>query len=105
MATYTAFLGALRPGTPNFDGQHYYYPVYADMVILNAQNQPQSVNDSGNDWQCHVEVFSDDPIVVTDTLVTLRAKVMSVVRRQFPQIKATDTVKAVWLDDGGLLSL
>lgn len=105
MATFTAFLGALRPGTANYDGQNYFYPVYADVVILDSQSRPQSINDSGNAWQCYVTVFSDDPFLVTDTLATLRTKAMAGIRRQFPQIKATDSIKAVWLDDGGLLSL
>jgi hypothetical protein len=99
MATYTAFAGALRPGMPgSFDGETYYYPVYADVIVLDENDVVLSVADQGNDWTGLLTLSSTEPFEGTDDLSDLRRKVISNLRPQFPQITEDDDLKVVWLD-------
>lgn len=105
MATYTAFFGSLRPGPPgSYDNITYYYPVYADVIVFDPTGKPLPWG-SGGPWNCFLALASIDGMAAGDTLATLRTKVMANLRPQYPEILPADTVKAVWLDNGGLLSL
>lgn len=106
MATYTAFCGSLRPGIPgSFDGETAYYPIYADVLVLDSQSKPVMVQNGPGPWQGFLQLSSVDSFAVSDTLTTMRQKVLGNLRNQYPQIKATDTIRAIWMDDGGLLAL
>lgn len=106
MATYTAFCGSLRPGYPgSFDGETAYYPIYADVLVLDSQSRPVMVQNFPPPFSAFLQLASVESFSVNDTLATMRQKVLANLRPQYPQIKASDTIRTIWMDDGGLLAL
>lgn len=108
MATYTAFITSLNltpPITPD-DGATWRVYVVADVVVLDSSGTPVAPWGMNEPWAGFLTLTSSDYLVPSDTLTSARSKLMAVVRANYlPTITATDYVRVVWLDSGGLLNL
>lgn len=106
MATFHAFIGALRPGTPSsFDGITYYHPVSADVLVLNNASVVQIPGNETNPGLAILSLSSIDGFVAGDDVNSLRRKLVANIRPQYPQIAANDTILAKWMSDVGLITL
>jgi hypothetical protein len=108
MATYTAFLTspALAPPVSDDEGVTWGYHAFADVIVMDAQGRPVAPYGAEEPWMGFLTLSSTATIVPSDSIATIRTKIMNAFRPNYvPTITASDVVRAVWLDSGGLLSL
>ena len=103
MATFHVFAGALRPGQPGTqDGIVFYYPVYADIVVLDESDEAIMPGDSPDTWTGYVTIGSSEPMEISDDMAAMRRKVLAGLREIYPQIDIADTIVTHWLDSPDL---
>jgi hypothetical protein len=100
MATFTCFVGALRPSNPgNIDEFTFYYPILAEVLMLDADDVVQIPGDDPNMGLGLLELASTEPMEATDTLSDWRRKLMGNLRPQYPQIDVSDEIIVKYMDD------
>jgi hypothetical protein len=74
--------------------------------VLDSDSNPVPPWGMTEPWSGFATITAPDPIVASDSLASLRTKVMAAVRPNWtPTVSATDLVRVIWLDSGGLLNL
>ena len=100
MATFTCFVGAIRPSNPgNIDEFTYYYPVIADVLMLDSNDVVLIPGDDVNLGAGLLELASTEPMESADTLTDWRRKIMDNLRPQYPQIDPMDEIVVKYMDD------
>ncbi len=106
MALYTCFVHSPRLTQPitNELGITRVF-AQADVVMLDAQSTPVSPWGMPEPWAAYCTLQSTDAVAAGDSMASLKTKILSVVRPNYPSIETSDFIRVVWLDDSGLLNL
>ena len=108
MAIYTAFMtnmGMTPPSTQD-EGATWRTYLVCDITILDSSGVQVAPWGMGEPWAGFATITSGDYLVPSDTLTSLRNKMMNAVRPNYaPTITALDVIRVQWLDSGGLLNL
>lgn len=106
MATYTAFMTSpeLMAPTLSDDGQTWGVHVSADVIVLDQNNQLIPPYGNVEPWLGFLTLPSSTPISASDTLTSIKAKIMAAFRANYaPTIVDTDIVRVLWMNSGSTL--
>lgn len=108
MAIYTAFMTNMCMTSPQTvdEGATWRTYLVCDVTVFDSNGVQVAPWGLGDPWAGLATITSSDYVVPSDSLTSLRLKMMGALRPNYvPAIGVLDIIRVQWLDSGGLLNL